>query len=115
VSGGLDFGVDPTLLEGVVARCRSATAKPLIVKLTPNVTDIGAIAKAAARAGADILSLVNTYQGLAIDWRRRRPELGSSSGMGGLSLIVPMPPDLSSAAFSSDIAAVGPVALFGRR
>jgi dihydroorotate dehydrogenase (NAD+) catalytic subunit len=56
---------------------------PLIAKLTPNVTSILPIARAAAEAGADILSLVNTYIGMAIDWRRRRPILGNITG--GLS------------------------------
>ncbi len=85
VSGGLDFGTRAPELKTLVAACRAATAKPLIVKLTPNVTDITELARAAIEGGADILSLVNTYQGLAVDWRRRRPELGSPSGMGGLS------------------------------
>jgi len=85
VSGGLDFGTDPELMEGVVAACRVATGKPLIVKLTPNVTDLTALAQAAAAGGGDSLSLVNTYVGLAIDWRTLRPELGSPTGLGGLS------------------------------
>ena len=85
VSGGLDFGVDPKLLEPLVAEARRRTSKPLLVKLTPNVTDLAALARAAEAGGADILSLVNTYQGMAVDWRRRRPELGSPTGMGGLS------------------------------
>jgi dihydroorotate dehydrogenase (NAD+) catalytic subunit len=85
VSGGLDFGTRPVELRSLVAACRKATDKVLIVKLTPNVTDITELARAALESGADVLSLVNTYQGMAIDWRRRRPELGSPSGMGGLS------------------------------
>ncbi len=85
VSGGLDFGVDPKLLEPLVAEARRRTSKPLLVKLTPNVTDLAATARAAEAGGADILCLVNTYQGMAVDWRRRRPELGSPTGMGGLS------------------------------
>ena len=85
VAGGLDFGIDPALLEPLVARCRGRTSRPLWVKLSPNVTDIGAIAKAAERGGADALSLVNTYLGMAVDWRRRRPILGSPTGAGGLS------------------------------
>jgi dihydroorotate dehydrogenase (NAD+) catalytic subunit len=85
VSGGLDFGQDPLRLKALVARCRAATSLPLIVKLTPNVTDLAPLAKAATAAGADALSLVNTYQGLAVDWRRRVPELGSPTGLGGLS------------------------------
>src|SRR6185312_8209570 len=60
-----------------------ATTTPIIAKLTPNVTSIPAIAKAAAAGGADALSLINTCLGMAIDWRRRRPMLGNV--MGGLS------------------------------
>jgi dihydroorotate dehydrogenase (NAD+) catalytic subunit len=56
---------------------------PVIAKLTPNVTDITAVAQAVASAGADAVSLVNTYQGMAIDWERRRPVLGNVTG--GLS------------------------------
>src|SRR5207253_1442700 len=56
---------------------------PLIAKLTPNVTDIVPIARAAAEAGADAVSLVNTFIGMAIDWRKRRPVLGNVTG--GLS------------------------------
>lgn len=85
VSGGLDYGTDEALLERLTAACRKRTAKPLFVKLTPNVTDITGPARAAERGGADAVSLVNTYLGLAVDWRRRRPELGSASGAGGLS------------------------------
>lgn len=85
VSGGMDFGTHPRELTQLVSECRARTRKPLIVKLTPNVTDISEIAVAAVAGGADALSLVNTYQGLAVDWRRRRPELGSPSGMGGMS------------------------------
>ena len=85
VSGGLDFGAEAALLEPLVARCRKATGRPLWVKLTPNVSDIGTLARAAEAGGADALSLVNTYQGLAVDWREARPELGSPTGGGGLS------------------------------
>ena len=83
VSGGVDFGTDPKLTADVVSRVRKACRFPVIAKLTPNVTAIGSIAHAAADAGADAVSLVNTFQGLAIDWRRRRPYLGG--GFGGLS------------------------------
>lgn len=85
VSGGLDFGTRPAELTALVRECRGRTQRPLIVKLTPNVTDIVELAQAAVAGGADALSLVNTYQGMAVDWRRKRPELGSPSGMGGLS------------------------------
>jgi dihydroorotate dehydrogenase (NAD+) catalytic subunit len=67
----------------LVTRVRTACRFPVIAKLTPNVTSIVSIAQAAADAGADAVSLVNTFQGLAVDWRRRRPILGG--GLGGLS------------------------------
>ncbi len=83
VSHGLDYGTDPALTEKVVRIARDATPKPVIAKLTPNVTDIVQIADAALQGGADALSLVNTLKGIALDWRRRRPSLGA--GTGGLS------------------------------
>jgi len=83
VSGGVDFGTDPKLTADLVGRVRAACRLPVIAKLTPNVTSIVSIAEAAAAAGADAVSLVNTFQGLAVDWRRRRPVLGG--GLGGLS------------------------------
>jgi dihydroorotate dehydrogenase (NAD+) catalytic subunit len=83
VSHGVDFGADPRQCEAVVAGVRAACRLPVIAKLTPNVTDIASIAKAAEAGGADAISLINTCLGLAIDWRRRRPRLGR--GMGGLS------------------------------
>jgi dihydroorotate dehydrogenase (NAD+) catalytic subunit len=83
VSGGVDFGTDAAMCERVVADCRRATATPIIAKLTPNVTSIPAIARAAAAGGADAISLINTCLGMAINWRRRRPMLGNV--MGGLS------------------------------
>jgi dihydroorotate dehydrogenase (NAD+) catalytic subunit len=83
VSGGVDFATDPAVTLAVVSRVRQVWPLPLIAKLTPNVTSIIPIAKAAADAGADALSLVNTFVGLAIDWRRRRPILGNVTG--GLS------------------------------
>jgi dihydroorotate dehydrogenase (NAD+) catalytic subunit len=81
--GGIEFGVDPDATTRVTAAVRAATRLPLIVKLSPNVTDITVIARAAASAGADILSLVNTFVGMAVDVDRRRPVL--HSGSGGLS------------------------------
>ncbi len=83
VSGGVDYGTDPALTREVVQSVRNACGTPVIAKLTPNVTNIVAIAEAAAEAGADAVSLVNTFQGMAIDWRRRRPVLGNV--IGGLS------------------------------
>jgi dihydroorotate dehydrogenase (NAD+) catalytic subunit len=82
--GGMQFGADPTLLAEVVGLARQAVAnRPLIVKLSPNVTDIAAMARAAEDAGADAVSLINTVQALVVDARTRRPKVGA--GMGGLS------------------------------
>lgn len=83
VAGGVDFATDPQLTARVVRRCRDACPFPLLAKLTPNVTDLVPIAQAAADAGADAVSLVNTFVGMAIDWRRRRAILGNRTG--GLS------------------------------
>ena len=84
VSGGTDFAIDPELTKRIVRRCRDACPNlPLIAKLTPNVTDITVIAKAAADGGADAVSAVNTFVGIAVDWRRRKPILGNVTG--GLS------------------------------
>lgn len=83
VSGGVDYGTDPVMCEKVVAGARAVCSLPILAKLTPNVTDIAAIARAAEAGGADAISLINTCLGMAVDWRRRRPRLGN--GMGGLS------------------------------
>jgi dihydroorotate dehydrogenase (NAD+) catalytic subunit len=81
--GGMIFGNDPEALARVTRICREATRLPLWVKLSPNVTDIRETARAAEGAGADALSLVNTFVGMAIDVERRRPVLTKKSG--GLS------------------------------
>lgn len=83
VSGGVDFGTDPSLAAEVVAAVRESCNIPVIAKLTPNVTSVVPIAKAVADAGADAVSLINTFQGMAVDWKRRRPVLGNV--LGGLS------------------------------
>jgi dihydroorotate dehydrogenase (NAD+) catalytic subunit len=83
VSGGVDFGTSPQLCEELVRRVRGRGSLPIIAKLTPNVTSIGPIARAAEQAGADAVSAINTVLGMAIDWRRRRTLLGN--GLGGLS------------------------------
>ena len=83
VSGGLDFASDPMLTRQIVADVRRVCPLPIVAKLTPNVTDIVPIAQAAADAGADAVSLVNTFVGMAIDWRTRKPILGNVTG--GLS------------------------------
>ncbi len=83
VSHGLDLGIDPDAVGRLVRRVRSVCPVPVIAKLTPNVTDIVAVARAAAEGGADAVSLVNTFRGMAVDWRRRRPILAND--VGGLS------------------------------
>jgi dihydroorotate dehydrogenase (NAD+) catalytic subunit len=82
-ANGLMFGVDAHLAHQVTAAVRSVTRRPLIVKLTPNVTDIRSIARAIEEAGADALSAVNTYVGMALDLETGRPIL--ANGTGGLS------------------------------
>lgn len=83
VSGGVDYGTNPKMTAEVVSAVRECCSLPLIAKLTPNVTSIVEIARAASEAGADALSLVNTFQGLAVNWKKRKPILGN--GIGGLS------------------------------
>jgi dihydroorotate dehydrogenase (NAD+) catalytic subunit len=83
VSHGVDLGTDPQLCRSVVAGVRGATRLPVLAKLTPNVSDIASIARAARDGGADALTVINTCQGMAVDWRRRRPMLGNV--VGGLS------------------------------
>jgi dihydroorotate dehydrogenase (NAD+) catalytic subunit len=83
VSGGIDFATDPAVTKRIVRRCRDACPVPVVAKLTPNVTDVVAVAKGAADGGADAVSLANTLLGLAVDWRRKRPVLGNATG--GLS------------------------------
>jgi len=82
-AGGMAFGSDPSSLEYLVSRVRSATTRPIIVKLSPNVTSIAHMARIAASAGADAISLVNTFLALAIDSETRRPRLSNITG--GLS------------------------------
>jgi len=81
--GGITFGSDPALLAEVVASSVSASRRPIIVKLSPNVTSIPQMARAAEDAGASALSLVNTFVGMAIDVETRRPRI--SNVIGGLS------------------------------
>lgn len=78
--GGIVFGTDPDSAASVVAACRTATKKPLIVKLSPNVTDVVVMAKACEAAGADALSLINTLTGMAIDLNKRKPILANITG-----------------------------------
>lgn len=83
VSGGIDYGTNPKMTAEVVSAVRAACDFPIIAKLTPNVTSVVEIAQAAKDGGADAVSLVNTFQGLAVNWRKREPILGN--GIGGLS------------------------------
>ncbi|HWV57054.1 MAG TPA: dihydroorotate dehydrogenase [Longimicrobiales bacterium] len=88
--GGAAFSSRPDLLAEVVRTARAATRRPLLVKLAPNVPDIGHMAEVAVSEGADGLTLINTFPGMIIDTRRRRPVLGA--GTGGVSgpAILPM-------------------------
>ena len=83
VSGGVDYGVNPVLCEKMTAELRRWLNVPFSVKISPNVTCIADVAKAAEAGGADMISAVNTCYGLAVDWRRRKPRLGN--GCGGFS------------------------------
>lgn len=83
VSGGIDFGTNASSCHDVVAAARKACPVPLLAKLTPNVTRIAEIAKAAQEGGADAVCLINTVLAMAVDWKKRKPILGN--GMGGLS------------------------------
>ena len=83
-AGGMEFGADPAALAEVVTRARAATRKPLFVKLSPTVQDIGRMAAVAADAGADGISVVNTIPGLVIDVDTRAVAL-EESGIGGRS------------------------------
>lgn len=81
--GGIVFGTDPKAAAAVVREAKKNTKKPVILKLSPNVTDIVTMAKAVEDAGADVISLINTLMGMAIDIRTQRPVLGNITG--GLS------------------------------
>ena len=82
-AGGLEYGTDPEVAGRLVESCRKATSLPLLVKLTPNVTDVVALARACVQAGADGLSIINTLSAMAVDARRRRPRIATV--LGGLS------------------------------
>jgi len=81
--GGICFGTDPAQAQALVRAVRAATSLPLIVKLSPNVTDIALIARSVEAAGADALSVTNTFTGMAIDIETCRPKLANITG--GLS------------------------------
>jgi len=82
-AGGAEFGANPKSAAGVTAAVKAATSLPVLVKITPNTSDIAEVATAVAEAGADAISLINSLKGIAIDITRRRPLLGSITG--GLS------------------------------
>ena len=81
--GGMSFGTDPKAVSQVTRAVRAVTKKPLILKLSPNVTDIVSIAKACEDAGADVISMINTFLGMRINLKARRPVLANT--MGGFS------------------------------
>jgi dihydroorotate dehydrogenase (NAD+) catalytic subunit len=81
--GGIQFGSDPRLLSQVVSASKAQARRPLWVKLSPNVTDIAAVARAAAEAGGDALTVANTYPAMSVDFRTRKSRLGNATG--GLS------------------------------
>jgi dihydroorotate dehydrogenase (NAD+) catalytic subunit len=83
VTGGIDFGTDPIACHRVVSGVRAVIDCPILTKLTPNVTSIAEIAKAAYEAGTDAVTCINTVLGMSIDWKRRRPMLANT--FGGLS------------------------------
>jgi len=82
-AGGMAFGADPSSLEYLVGKAKAASKRPLIVKLSPNVTSIAQMARIAAHAGADALSLINTFLAISIDAETRKPRLANVTG--GLS------------------------------
>ena len=88
--GGMSFGTDPKMAAEVTRAVKNVTTKPVIMKLSPNVTDITAIARACEEAGADALSLINTLMGMRIDLRRRRPLLANKTGGMSGSAIFPL-------------------------
>ncbi len=81
--GGLQFGSDPRMAAGVVAAARNVSCRPLWVKLSPNVSDIAAMARAAEEAGADALTVANTYPAMSVDFQTRKSRIGNPTG--GLS------------------------------
>jgi dihydroorotate dehydrogenase (NAD+) catalytic subunit len=83
VTGGVDYGTDPARCHRLVEAVRGACPLPILAKLTPNVTSIAEMAKAASDGGADAISLINTVLGMAVNWREQRPMLGNV--LGGLS------------------------------
>ena len=79
-AGGIEFGADPATLTAVVSRSRAVTRRPIFVKLSPTLPDIGRTAQIAEAAGADGITVINTIPGLVVDIETRRPALGFGSG-----------------------------------
>lgn len=90
VKGGTMFGTDEAALAELVGRLRGETDRPLVVKLTPNVPDVGVFARICEEAGADGLSAINTFPGMLVDVERRRPVIGNRSGGVSGPAILPM-------------------------
>ena len=88
--GGMSFGTNPKMAAEVTRAVKEVTTKPVIMKLSPNVTDIVSIARACEEAGADALSLINTLMGMRIDLRRRKPLLANKTGGMSGSAIFPL-------------------------
>ena len=88
--GGMSFGTDPKMAAQVTAAVKKAVRKPVIMKLSPNVTDIATIAKACEDAGADGISLINTPMGMRIDLRKKKPLLANKTGGMSGSAIFPL-------------------------
>ena len=108
VETGLIMGADPRETAALVERVRPLTAKPLIVKLTPNANDPAAVAAAAQEAGADAVSLINTLRGMALHPRTRRPWLGGrTGGVSGAAVRAVALAQVSSVADAIDIPIVG--------
>ena len=108
VEGGTLFGTDAKALSELVGRVRRETRRPLVVKLTPNVPDIGLYARVCEEAGADGLSTINTFPGMLIDVERRRPVIGNVSGGVSGPAILPMGVYLTrQAARSVDLPIIG--------
>jgi dihydroorotate dehydrogenase (NAD+) catalytic subunit len=106
--GGISFGADPVLLEEVVATAKNAAARPLIVKLSPNVTSIPQMARSAENAGADAISLVNTFVAMAVDARTRRPRISNlTAGLSGPAIKPIALRMVYEAAHSVDIPVIG--------
>ncbi len=106
--GGIAFGSDPVLLSEVVASAKSQATRPLIVKLSPNVTSIPQMARAATEAGADAISLVNTFVALAIDADTRRPRISNvTAGLSGPAIKPIALRMVYEAAHSTDLPIIG--------